>query len=171
MHGALPGLKLRAAAVEDVAALCEIANEPGYRFGTLRLPYQGLEQTRRWFQGLTANDLLLVAELDGKVIGNGGLHRQSGRRQHVAMLGMGVRDAWQGRGVGSALMAALIDSADNWLDLRRLELMVYSDNARAIALYERFGFAREGLLRAYAYRAGSYADSLIMARLRGLPPS
>ena len=169
MTAAPPGLVIRAAAVEDVPALTEIANEPGYRWGTLRLPYQSQEQTRRWFTGLGTHETLLVAELDGKVVGNGGLHRQAGRRQHTAILGMGVRDAFQRRGVGTAILTALVDAADLWLDLRRLELVVYTDNAPAIALYERFGFAREGLMRGYAFRDGRYVDSLLMARLRGLP--
>ncbi len=163
------GLKLRAACADDVPALCEIANDPGYRWGTLRLPYQGLEETRLWFAGLTANDSLLVAELDGQLVGNGGLHRRTGRRHHSAMLGLGLRDAFQGRGIGNALMSALVDMADNWLDIRRLDLTVYTDNDRAIALYERFGFVREGMLRADSYRGGRYADVLLMARLRGLP--
>ncbi|HEX6011793.1 MAG TPA: GNAT family N-acetyltransferase [Geminicoccaceae bacterium] len=164
-----PGLVIRAAGPEDVPALTEIANEPSYRWGTLRLPYQSLEQTRRWFAGLGAHETILVAELDGQVVGNGGLHRQSGRRQHTATVGMGVRDAFQRRGIGTAILAALIDAADNWLDLRRLELTVYADNAPAIALYERVGFEREGLLRAYAFRGGRYTDAVLMARLRGLP--
>jgi putative acetyltransferase len=163
------GLRLRAATGDDVPALCEIANEAGYRYGTLRLPYQSIEQTRQWLARLTANDLLLVAELDGEVVGNGGLHRQTGRRQHAALIGLGVRDAFQRRGIGAAILTALIDTADEWLDLKRLEITVYADNAPAIALYERFGFVREGVLRAYAYRAGRYVDCLMMARLRGLP--
>jgi putative acetyltransferase len=63
-------------------------------------------------------------------------------------------------------MGAVVDLADNWLQLKRLELGVYADNARAIALYERYGFEREGLNRAYSWRNGAWADSLMMARLR-----
>jgi putative acetyltransferase len=163
------GLKLRAACADDVPALCEIANEPGYRWGILRLPYQSVEETRTWFAGLTANDRLIVAELDGQVVGNGGLHRRTGRRHHSAMIGLGLRDAFQGRGIGAALLATLVDMADNWLDIRRLDLTVYIDNERAIALYERLGFVREGTLRADSYRDGRYVDVLVMARLRGLP--
>ena len=77
-----------------------------------------------------------------------------------------MHDAYAGRGAGTALLAAVIELADNWLNLRRLELSVYADNARAIGLYERVGFEREGLNRAYSWRNGAYVDSLAMARLR-----
>ena len=63
-------------------------------------------------------------------------------------------------------MQAGLDLADNWLNLTRLELEVYSDNEPAIRLYERFGFEREGVLRQHAFRAGQYVDSIMMARLR-----
>jgi putative acetyltransferase len=78
---------------------------------------------------------------------------------------MGVHDAWQGRGAGRALLAAALDMADRWLGLTRVELTVYADNLRAIGLYERFGFVREGLHRDFALRDGAYVDALAMARL------
>jgi L-phenylalanine/L-methionine N-acetyltransferase len=79
---------------------------------------------------------------------------------------MAVRDDYQGKGVGTALLRELIDAADNWLGLRRIELTVYTDNERAIRLYQRFGFEAEGTHRGYALKAGVYADALVMARLR-----
>jgi putative acetyltransferase len=161
-----PGLIIRAVTSSDVPALCSVANDPGYRWGTMRLPYQSPEQTARWFSELGVDDHLLVAVLDGEVVGNGGLHRQRGRRAHVALLGMGLRESVHRRGVGTALLVALIDLADNWLNLKRLELTVFVDNQPAIALYERHGFVREGVLVAYAFRAGQFVDALTMARLR-----
>jgi putative acetyltransferase len=80
---------------------------------------------------------------------------------------MGVADDLTGRGIGTALLRALLDAADNWLDIRRIELTVFADNERAIRLYERHGFQREGLMRAYGFRDGCYADALAMARLNG----
>ena len=71
------------------------------------------------------------------------------------------------RGVGTALLAAAIDLADRWLQLRRLELQVYADNAAGIALYTRQGFVEEGRHRDYAFRDGSFVDALSMARIRG----
>jgi putative acetyltransferase len=86
---------------------------------------------------------------------------------HVGHLGMGVHDDFQDRGIGTALMEAAMDLADNWLNLKRLELHVYTDNARAIRLYEKFGFEIEGTHRALAFRDGEYVDAYSMARIRG----
>ena len=62
----------------------------------------------------------------------------------------------------------LVDVADNWLNLRRLELTVYVDNEPAIRLYKKFGFEIEGTRRADAFRDGVYVDSYAMARLHGI---
>lgn len=61
---------------------------------------------------------------------------------------------------------ALIDLADNWLMLVRLELTVFADNERAVHLYESLGFEREGIRRKAAVRNGVYMDEIAMARIR-----
>ncbi|HSN21075.1 MAG TPA: GNAT family N-acetyltransferase, partial [Usitatibacter sp.] len=78
-------------------------------------------------------------------------------------LGMGVVRDWQGQGVGSRLMTALTDLADNWLNVFRIELAVYTDNERAISLCRKFGFETEGTHRCYALRGGAYVDAYAMA--------
>jgi putative acetyltransferase len=110
----------------------------------------------------------IVAVLDGKIVGSADVTRDKGRRNHVGHIGICVHDGFHGRGIGSSLMAALIDTADNWLDLRRLELAVFVDNAPAIRLYQKFGFEVEGTRRAVAFRDGAFVDDHVMARLRGL---
>ena len=77
-----------------------------------------------------------------------------------------MHDDWQGKGVGKELMRAIVDLADNWLNLTRLELEVYADNEPALRLYERFGFEVEGRLRQHALRDGQFIDSIMMGRLR-----
>jgi len=110
---------------------------------------------------------LLVACVDGEVVGALCLTTfKAPRRRHAADLGMAVHDDWQGKGVGSALMEAVIDLADNWLDLSRLELSVYTDNEPGIALYKKFGFEQEGIFRRFAFRDGEFVDAVTMARLR-----
>jgi putative acetyltransferase len=81
-------------------------------------------------------------------------------------MGMAVRDDWQGRGAGTALLQAAIDLAEQWLNLSRLELEVYTDNEPAIRLYKKFGFRIEGTLVHFAFRDGQYEDAYLMARLR-----
>jgi L-phenylalanine/L-methionine N-acetyltransferase len=159
-------LLIRAAEVDDAEGIAAIANLPGYRAGTLRLPYQTAEETRHWLAKPEPGSPSLVAVLDSMIVGNAGLRRLQGRRQHVGSVGMGVHDGFVGRGIGSALLAEIVDVADNWLNIRRLELTVYTDNQAAIALYQRFGFIEEGRLKDFAFRAGSYVDALSMARFR-----
>ncbi len=158
---------IRAFEPEDMADLTEAWNQPLAIRGTLQLPFTSLDDRRKRYAAMPQGHTRLVAVIDGKAIGMIGLHpADAARRAHTASIGMAVHDAYAGRGAGSALMAAVVDQADKWLNFKRLELNVYADNARAIALYERFGFEREGLFRAYAWRDGEYVDSIAMARLR-----
>lgn len=157
---------VRAAEPSDVAAITETMNQPRAYWGTLQWPYHSVALRETRFT-VDRNNVQLVALLDGKVVGNIGLHREvAHRRAHCASIGMAVHDAYAGRGAGRALLAAVVDLAEKWWNIRRLELNVYVDNHRAIALYERFGFEREGVHRAYAWRDGAYVDSLSMARVR-----
>jgi putative acetyltransferase len=156
---------IRAMEASDLPDLTEAWNQPLAYAGTLQLPYTSLETRQRLYAGNT-DATRLVAVIDGKAIGMLGLHREADRRAHAASFGMAVHDAYAGRGAGSALLAAMVDMADNWLQLKRIELSVYADNARAIGLYERFGFEREGFHRGYSWRNGAFVDSLSMARLR-----
>lgn len=163
-------IRVRAFEPEDVPAATEIMNCPSVVRDTLQLPYRSVEFRRQWWGSHQSSDSHhLVAELDGRVVGTLTLHLEPGpRRRHVGSIGMGVHDDFQGRGVGAALMAAMVDLADNWLQLRRIELTVYEDNAAAIHLYEKFGFAVEGHHRDYAFRVGEYVTTLTMARLRNV---
>ena len=118
-------------------------------------------------------DLLLVAEVNGELVGQGGLHPAGVaiRRRHAMYLGISVASAAQRQGIGTALMTALCDYADNWLACLRIELTVYTDNEIAQRLYRNFGFEIEGTLRAYALREGVYVDAYSMARLHPNPPT
>ena len=158
-------LLIRAIDPEDAAALTALVALPGFRHGTLRLPYPRVEQARARIAALSPTDHMLVAMAEANLVGAAGLHRLAGRQSHVGEIGIGVHDAWVGKRVGSRLMAALIELADNWLGLRRLQLTVNVDNEAGIALYRRCGFQVEGRMRQDVLRAGRYVDSLVMGRL------
>ncbi|MCA1369153.1 GNAT family N-acetyltransferase [Bradyrhizobium sp. BRP14] len=159
-------LRIRAASVSDWEAIAALRDLPGVRAGTLRLPFARPEQTRKWLENFTETDTLIVAELEGIIVGVAGLHRHRGRREHAADLGMSVHDDYRRRGIGKALLEALLEAADRWLGISRIELTVFTDNEAAIALYRQAGFVTEGTLKSYAMRDGVLADVLAMARLR-----
>lgn len=159
---------VRAQEPADAEAIAAIFGCPGVVAGTLQLPLRSVAAARERAAQASPDIHRLVAELDGGVVGALGMHVETTpRRRHCAGIGMGVRDDCQRRGVGTALLAAALDLADNWLGLRRIELEVYVDNGAAVRLYEKHGFAIEGTLRDYAFRAGGYVDAYAMARLRG----
>lgn len=163
-----PTIKVRRAELRDAEDLQAVFSAPEARAGTLQMPLPSVEMWRKRLSESAPTDYLLVAEVDGVVVGNLGLHAASvsPRRKHAASIGMSVRDDWHRRGVGSALMVAALDIADNWHNYARLELTVYTDNVAALALYRKFGFEMEGTHKRYAYRDGRYVDAYAMARLR-----
>jgi putative acetyltransferase len=158
---------VRRAEPADAEAIHATFTGPQAIGGTLQLPYASVEMWRRRLAGFPPDDYLLLATIDGEVVGNLGLHgtSKSPRRRHVGYIGMAVRDDRQRRGAGTALMRAAIELADGWLNYQRLELNVYTDNLAALHLYRKFGFVIEGTCRAYAFRDGRYVDAYAMARL------
>ena len=160
------GLLIRAAEPSDAEGFAALVNLPGFRAGTMQLPFQSAASVRGRLERTDPGWTHVLAVLEGAIVGSASLQRLGGRRAHAASLGMGVHDAHTGRGVGTALLGALLGVADDWLMLARVELTVYADNAPAIRLYERAGFAREGLHRRFGVRDGAFVDALAMARLR-----
>jgi putative acetyltransferase len=167
-----PGqILIRAREPSDFAAVAAILSCPRVVAGTLQLPLRSVAEQEERLGQRRPEVHGLVAEIDGNVIGTLGLHLETNpRRRHCAGIGMAVHDEFQGRGAGTALLAAAIDLADNWLGLRRLELHVYTDNAAGIRLYEKFGFVVEGTARDFALRDGAFVDALAMARVRNPAP-
>ncbi|MBC7006030.1 GNAT family N-acetyltransferase [Photobacterium sp. BZF1] len=152
---------------EDIPAIREIYAGRNAYSGTLQLPHPSLELWEQRIESLPSNVYSLLAELDGKVVGQAGFAvEQNPRRRHVAGFGMAVHDDYQGKGIGTALLTELVDMAENWIGVTRIELTVYTDNISAIALYEKLGFVIEGTSRNYALRNGEYVDVYQMARLK-----
>jgi ribosomal protein S18 acetylase RimI-like enzyme len=160
--GSPPGINVRPATLADVdaavAMLVEVAGE-GRWIGT-EAPVDVPQRRRRMVEDVEREDaVVLVAEAGGQVVGELGLHLA---RYGVAELGMAVAAGWRGRGIGSALLAEAIDQARK-AGAHKMALQVWPHNAAAIALYERFGFQREGYLtRHYRRRSGELWDAVIM---------
>ena len=171
-------ITIRRATPNDAAGFARVMSDPAVYPGLMQLPFNNEHQWRERLNESTGAgqlDLVLVAERDGAVVGNSGLHLNSMpqyvRRRHAGAIGIAVAPEAQGQGVGTALMQAMCNYADRWLGLLRLELTVYVDNAAAIALYRKFGFEIEGRLRGYAMRDGALVDAFTMARIHPAPPT
>ncbi|MBW8637650.1 GNAT family N-acetyltransferase [Hoeflea sp. WL0058] len=159
--------EIRDARVEDAEALHEILTSAHVMEGTMRLPVASLSSTRA---RITPRDgyIQLVALAGEELAAFSELvtHPGIARFSHVGEINMIVTHAeWRRKGAARTLMAAMIDLADNWLNLRRLYLTAFVDNP-ARALYEEMGFVVEGTMKDYAYRRGDYVDAHLMARLQ-----
>jgi L-phenylalanine/L-methionine N-acetyltransferase len=160
-------IAIRKAEPSDAEAIWKCYTSPMVVRNTLQLPYRSLESVRELLIKSGEGQYTLVAVVDGEVVGVIGLHTSSRPRvNHRGEIGMMVRDDWQGKGVGKAMMQAVVDLADKWLNLSRIELTVFTDNEPAIALYRKFGFEIEGELRKYAFRDGEFVDAYAMARVK-----
>ena len=114
------------------------------------------------------NCVFLVAEAGGRIVGM--CNAQGGKRRatrHAVVMGVSVHKEYRDRGVGTALVRALVDWARAGGVVQRIELQVYARNARAIHVYEKMGFVHEGRRRNAARdrRTGELIDDLVMALL------
>lgn len=160
-------IEIRHAEPEDAEALQAIHADEALYANTLQLPMPSKTRWHKRLADISENTYFLVAEVEGEVVGCLGLDTMiSKRRRHVASFGVSVKSASQGKGVGRALITTALDLADNWLDIKRIEITSYTDNTGGINLYKSLGFVIEGEMVDYAYRNGEYVNAYQMARIR-----
>ncbi len=85
------------------------------------------------------------------------------RQSHRGGLGMGLLPEYRGQGLGSKLLSSVLDHAKK-TELEKVELHVYTSNIPAVALYKKFGFEQEGLIKRYRKLDGQYFDCLVMGK-------
>jgi RimJ/RimL family protein N-acetyltransferase len=113
--------------------------------------------------------LAVIAEVGAgkalKLVGNLTLDRYGNveKTRHVRVLGMLVVRGYRGMGIGTKLMAYALEWAKSRKDVEKVVLGVFSNNARAIRLYEKFGFKVEGVKKRHYLIAGKHADEIDMA--------
>lgn len=135
--------------------------------GIFRRPIPTLEEEVAFIRSHveSPNSTLLLAEVDGALVGVLGLVGESlPEHSHTGTFGVSVDREWRGRGVGGAL----IEESVRWAvanGITRVQAYVFDTNPRALALYERHGFEREGLCRSAIMRDGMPIDVVMIARL------
>ncbi|MEG0942683.1 MAG: GNAT family N-acetyltransferase [Angelakisella sp.] len=162
---------IRPIAIGDARGVNNLRRMPGVFENILGIPSERLKRSEDFIEHMETNSHQFVAVCKDEngteiIIGTAGLVVSANHRlRHSGGIGIMVHKDYQNAGVGTALMKALLDVADNWLMLVRVELTVFADNERAIHLYEKLGFEKEGLRRMAAIRNGEYADEFAMARI------
>ena len=155
-----PGWIVRRATDDDLEGAIEVlvaVAEERVHIGT-EPPVDRDRRVRKWRERLTEEKGdMFVAIADGRVVGSADVAWAG-----VSEIGMALLPEWRGRGLGSALLEALIAGAEE-AGSHKLELRVWPHNTAALALYEKFGFEREGYLKRHYRRSnGELWDCIIM---------
>jgi RimJ/RimL family protein N-acetyltransferase len=124
-----------------------------------------LERIIEFQKGLFAQGApVFYALLDDQVIGWCDITPlKNSRMAHRGSLGMGVLGGHRGKGIGSQLLSKALEKAKDF-GLEKVELLVYTTNTAGVALYKKFGFREEGLIKAFRKLDGVVYDGISMAK-------
>ena len=161
---------LRPLARDDAPLLAQWINDPEVTRTLLMYRPMSLHAEEAWIAslGTSPDEVVLGIALkhSDALIGSTGLHRIDWKNRHASFgILIGVKDEW-GKGYGTEATTLMTAYAFETLNLNRVWLQVYDNNARGRRVYEKVGFQTEGVLRQETYRQGRYFDAFIMAILR-----
>ncbi|MBV8198918.1 MAG: GNAT family N-acetyltransferase [Candidatus Eremiobacteraeota bacterium] len=154
----------------DDDAICAVADDIMVaRWMTQAFPHPyTLSDARRWLDMTTNAPLArhFAIEVDGTLAGGIGFDPYGGERSGAASFGYWLGRKYWGRGIATEAARILSDRALKEGGLRRLEALVFAENAASVRVLEKAGFSLEGVLREYYVdRGGKVCDALLFARL------
>lgn len=118
----------------------------------------------RWFDAYEKDDSREIFTIlhDGTPIGQVGLLSINTDDKNAELYVLIGDPAYRGKGLGVPIVRHIIDYGFIQLQLHRIYLMVHAANTAAIHVYEKCGFAHEGVLRDSVLRDGVYEDEVVM---------
>jgi L-amino acid N-acyltransferase YncA len=158
---------IRAATAADVEAICRIHNQGiSDRIATLDTHQRTTDETRIWLHGRTTRHPVLVADLDGTVVGWASLNRFNPRPAYdaVADFSVYVERGMRAKGIGRQLLDRLIERA-RAIGFHKMVLAAMAHNDAGVGLYTRAGFSRVGIYREHGQLDGRWVDVVIMEKL------
>jgi phosphinothricin acetyltransferase len=153
--------------VTEAAAIATVYNQGiADRIATLETEERTPEERTAWLIARSARHPVLVAKAGDHVVGWGSLNPFSPRRayDHVADFSLYVDRGWRGKGVGSALLEALIERARQ-LGYHKMVLSAFPWNAAGMALYQKQGFRTVGVYKEQGLLDGKWVDTIIMEKI------
>ena len=158
-------IKIRFSTKEDIIGLKKMFNKVVREKRFLPTLHEiTIEDIRNdWFD-LRHYDLILVAEIQGELVGQIQLERlEDDATQHVCEIGIIVDPDYRGKGIGSELLKKAIEKAKQ-LGFEKICLSTFHTNRIAIALYKKFGFREAGRRKKQFKIADEYIDELLFER-------
>ena len=168
----MPNIRLRAFEREDLEIVLRWVNDEEvtkYLSDSLIYPVSRADEMK-WIESISnANHkekILAVETLKGELIGSIGLTNINWVERKAEMgIMIGEKDHWN-KGYGSDAVREILRLAFERMNLNRIYLRVFENNPRAIRVYERCGFRKEGTLRHDHFHGQQYFDTIIMGILR-----
>lgn len=161
-------IMLRPVEISDIDRLLKINDEEVRQYLLSVFPLNKLKE-EEWVKNLYTNQRDIVfaivpMEMD-QLIGTTGLHGIDWVNR-CAEFGIAITDKnYWNLGLGTEATKLTLKYAFEYLNLHRVQLRVYEYNQRAIHVYEKCGFVREGILRKARYLKGAYHDIVVMGIL------
>lgn len=162
-------LIIRTATLEDAADMLKYLDQVGGESDFLTFgpgeSMMTLENEEGFIKSMSNSDnkLLIVAVIDGRLVGNLGFTGGGRPRvRHVGEFGVSVLKEYWGLGIARNLMKYLIQWSKDSGTVRKINLRVRADNAAGIHLYKTLGFVEEGIRSREFYMEGSFYDCLMM---------
>ncbi len=153
----------RLAAATDLEFIYRLYMDPENNRWLLYDP-MSVELFQPIFEELVKRGHLYVYAEEGVDVGMFKLQPMRHRNRHIVYLGgVALDNGMKGKGMGGRMVGEAISIA-RMQGFSRMELTVATENERAIRLYERYGFEREGVLKKYSYleTEGIYLDEWVM---------
>lgn len=167
----MPAITVRLAQHGDAAAIAEIYNQGiRGRGATFETEERGIEERERWLAAHAPHHPCLVASIaeggEERVVGwiATSAYRSRDCYRGIAEFSVYVHEDWRGRGVGRALLDALIPAAEA-AGLWKLVSRIFPENAGSRALCARAGFREVGIYEKHAQLDGEWKDCVIVERL------
>ncbi len=153
---------VRKASLNDAEALNEMINQAAVNMYMVRNG-SSLKDTCEFIQRVKEN--LLVAEYNGKAVGQANYELGTHKNAHTASFGIAVNAGCHGKGIGTVLMNALFDEL-RAKGVTRLESHggVFADNKAALSFYTKLGFKVEGLQHKAYKRGNTFVDGVRIVR-------
>lgn len=163
-------VNIRAVERDDLPRYVRWLNDPEVRENLAMFYPMSLAEEEKWFEDKILkrdenNKTFAIETKDGVHIGGTGLDSINWKDRNAEFgIFIGEKDYWN-KGYGTDATKTIVKFAFEEMNLARVYLRVYDDNPRAIRVYEKAGFEREGVLRKHIFRKGRYSDVIIMGIL------